>query len=106
MKFSSVPYYIAGFAGEIIQSWKFRSSDPKQLKTYGANYVPRCSEHGFAPKDGTSSTRYTNLDLFYVHQATDNTAEYVTMKFQREAKVYLFVMAWDVAYPDLKFDGS
>lgn len=105
MKCSSVPYDTTGVTGEIIQSWKFRSSDPKVLRTFSGNYVPRYTEHGFAPKDAPLSTKYAGLDLFRVHQQPDSTAEYLRVKFQREAKVYLFVTGFNAAFPKLALPG-
>lgn len=105
MKCSSVPYYTAGFSGEIIRSWKFRSADPKTLRSLSSNYVPRYTEHGLAPIGDKTSTKYIGLDLFSsVLVRSDNTKEYVTMKFQRQAKVYLFVAARNRSNPPLTLD--
>lgn len=98
---STAPYSEDGFTGEIIRSWSYRKNNPKQLRTFAANYVPRYTFHGFAPVDDPTSKIYEGLDLFSTQLPLDTTAEFVTMKFQREAKVYLFVTGSNKGSPAL-----
>jgi len=94
---TTAPYNQDGFSGEIIRSWKFRGRENM------ANFIPRYTEHGFAPKDDTASTKYKGLDLWVAKMISDNTSNYVTLKFQREAKVYLFVGARNKGSPALTY---
>lgn len=93
------------FRGEIIRSWSYTQTREKVFKFSDSAYVPRYTQHGWSPMNNLSSTEYTNLDLFTTYMQRDGPDHYLTISFQRPAKVYLFVAGFDRAMPRAQLSG-
>lgn len=91
---SDHPLYKTAGKGEIIRSWSYRlQADGRQYWTTSV-YFPRYQTHAWAPLENPTSTKYANLDYFSTHTGTENHADFVTLNFQRSAKVYLMIHAY------------
>lgn len=101
---SDHPFYTPGFKGELIRSWSYtRKTDNMYFTDSG--YHPRYSKHAYAPVEDLSSTKYHNLDYFGTFLAKDMPDKYITMSFNRPAKVYLLVNGHDGTHPRVGLPG-
>lgn len=108
------------FKPEIIRSWNYHQSEPKKMVFHDSFYQPRYKEHTYVPIDDTNldlehtseriddtnldlehtsepvddakpSSKYANLDLFVTMSGKNPPDDFVTLHFQRPARVYLMV---------------
>lgn len=80
----------------LVSSW---TSDLSSPTLENVAYLPRHTDHVYAPVDNLKSTKYRGLDLFHTHGRTSGSK--FDMYFQRPARVYLFADVEDSA-----FDGT
>lgn len=85
------PLYEPGLRSELIRSWTFRSTQPNRLVWRRSFYQPRYGKHAYAPEEELNSTKYTSMDLFVANSPRNVVRDFVTLHFQRRAKVYLFI---------------
>ncbi len=93
------------FRGELIQSWSYTQTQDMVFKFSDSAYLPRYNQHGWSPIEDLTSTKYTNLDFFATYMRRDGPDQYLTISFQRSAKVYLFVGGFDKARPRVRLPG-
>lgn len=99
------PLYRRGFRGEIIRSWTFTRKQRNKMYFTASGYYPRYDKHAWAPLNSPRSRKYRRLDLFACFLARNHPDRYLTMYFNRPAKVYLFVHTFDKRRPRLFLQG-
>lgn len=79
----------------LIRSWEFFGSGTAMMVNGRIAYYPRYTELNYYPRDDPTSTKYRNLDFFFVSGAGNHRTEYALaeLHFQRPAKIYMFVNA-------------
>lgn len=98
---SEHPGYFPGLIPTLPKSWKILSGNEFTKANYHVNPL----SHAYAPKDDLASTKYSNLDLFWVYQSGEGP-EYVRLELQRSAKIYLLVLVeYDGDYPAAELEG-
>lgn len=84
--------YSKSLKPEIIRSWSYAEQESRKMFFETSFYVPRFSEHTYAPEGDQYSKKYEGLDLFWTASMGESAIkEFVQLSFQREAKVYLMV---------------
>lgn len=100
------PLYTAGMSHQIIRSWSFSSQEADGSQYWAqSTYIPQYEQHSFHPQADPSSTKYLGLDYFTTHSGKQAEANFVTLNFQREAKVYLLVHAYVSGFPAATLAG-
>ncbi len=80
-------------SGEIMRSWIFSKNKDGSQRWYRSAYKPR---HNFKlVSDDGSNKVIQNLDAFGVFNGLRPEQDWVTLHFQRSAKVYMYVGSWD-----------
>lgn len=77
--------------GVLISSWSYAPDVVNHQYWVQSVYLPRYTKHVWAPLEDNRSTKYANLDYFNTHNSRRPLEDFFTIKFQREAKVYLLV---------------
>lgn len=103
---SSHPLYTAGMSSQIIRSWSYavQDADGRQYFTQSA-YFPQYKQHSWAPQDNPASTKFAGLDYFTTYSGKKATENFVTLNFQRPAKLYLLVHAYVRGFPPATLAG-
>ncbi len=93
---SDHPLYKPGMKGVLLRSWTYRPRTDGSMYWTSSGYFAQYAQHHWAPVDDETSTKYIGLDFFASHNgdAKPELADFMTMNFQRPAKVYLMVHAW------------
>lgn len=79
----------------LIRSWEFLGKDTAMTVDGRVAYYPRYKRLDYTPIDNAGSTKYKNLDFFYIGGARDSQrgSSLAVVYFQRPAVVYMFVNA-------------
>ena len=104
MKCQDHPLYRKGMRGEIIKSWVYA---PRRNKMFWAKsvYIPRNTGYNFVPHDKPKSKKFIGLDYFLTAFNEENQRKYLTLLFQRQAKVYLLVHGYDCKNLPARLEG-
>lgn len=103
---SAHPLYTAGMSHQIIRSWSYASQNPDgRMHWENSIYHPQYTAQTWVPQGEPSSTKYVGLDFFTTNSGAIAQEEYVTLSFQRPAKLYLVLHARDSALPAATLAG-
>lgn len=103
---SSHPLYTEGMQHQIIRSWSFATQDADGSQYWAESaYLPQYKQHSFHPQADPTSTKYAGLDYFTTHSGKLAKENFVTLNFQREAKVYLLIHAYESGFPPATLPG-
>lgn len=82
--------------GVLMRSWTYNPRPDRTMYWTTSGYFAQYTQNAWAPLDDETSTKYIGLDFCVTYAGDTNPIvdDFITVSFQRAAKVYLMVHAY------------